>query len=453
VKRIRLGAGLAFWGDTLRPALDMVDRGEIDYLCCDHLAELTMAILRKQQSTNPQRGYTRDILELLRNVVVDCHRQGIRIVSDAGGANPRGCAIAVADLCRELGLSGVKIGVVTGDDILPRIDELIEAGIDLSHMESGASIATVRQRLTQANVYIGSEGIVEALAGGADIVICGRVTDVALYLGPMIHELGWAWDDWHHLGIGAAVAHAAECGGQATGGLYSGGWQKMPDLENIGYPIVEVAADGSAFITKAPGTGGAVDVGTVSEQFVYEVLDPSTYLTADVTGDFSGITLEQIGPDKVAIGGVTGRRRPDLLKVNAGYRAGFIGEAQFTYTWPDAYAKSQRGLEFLERRLRMAGFEADATRVEYLGHNSMWGDVVGEPNDDELTEIVVRYAARCATAEQAAKVFTESVPLYNNGPAGLAGIGTRPPLKELYALWPCLIPRELVPQTVELVEV
>lgn len=451
MKSIRLGAGLAFWGDTTRPAIDMVERGEIDYLCCDHLAELTMAILAKQKGANPARGYTRDIVDLLRNVLVSCHRQGIRVISDAGGANPHACARAVADLAVELGLAGLRIAVVTGDDILPRIDELIAAGADLSHMETGESIAGVRERLTQANVYTGSEGIVEALGAGADVVICGRVTDVALYLGPMIHEFGWAWDDWHRLGIGAAVAHAAECGGQATGGLYAGGWQKIPDLEGIGYPIVEIAEDGSAFITKAPGTGGAVDVGTVSEQFVYEVLDPGNYLTADVTGDFSGITLEQLGPDKVAIGGVTGRQRPATLKVNAGYRAGFIGEAQFTYTWPDAYAKSQRGIEFLERRLQMAGFEAEATRVEYLGHNSMWGDVIPDPNDDDLLEIVIRYAARCATADQASKVFTESVPLYNNGPAGLAGIGTRPPLKELYALWPCLLDRELVPQQVEII--
>jgi hypothetical protein len=443
---------MAFWGDNIRAAVELVERGSIDYLCCDHLAELTMSILGKQRAKDPARGYTRDVLDLMRAVLPTAREKGIKIITNAGGANPRACGEAVAAIARELGV-GVRIAVVTGDDILDRIDSLMDAGVPFENMETGQPLADVRERLTHANVYTGAEGIIEALAMGADVVICGRVTDVALYIGPLVHEFGWATDDWHRIGIAAAAAHAAECGGQATGGLFDGGWRDIDGMEAMGYPIAEVSEDGSVVITKPEGTGGAVTVATVSEQMVYEIHDPGTYLTADVTGDFTGITLTEVSPDRVELAGVTGREAPDMLKVNIGYRAGFVGEVQFTYTWPDAYAKAQRGLEFLRERLKRADFEFDDDRVEYIGINSMFGDRVPEPADADLDEIVVRYAARCQSAAEAAKVFTQSVPLYNNGPAGVAGIGTRPPLKELYALWPCLIPREHITQEVELMEV
>ncbi len=397
-KTVRLGAGMAFWGDSVQPAIAMAERGDIDYLCCDHLAELTMSILSKQRGKNPGAGYTRDILDLLRGALETCVQRGIKIVTNAGGANPRACADAIAELARELGVPELRIAVVTGDDIETKIDELMHRGVPFANMDTGQQLAAVRDRLTHACVYTGCEGIVEALGRGADIVVCGRVTDIALYLGPLIHEFGWAADDWQRLGMATAVAHCIECGGQATGGLYAGGWQDIPDLENLGYPI-------------------------------------------------------QLGPDRIRITGATGKPRPATLKVNMGYRAGFIGEAQFTYTWPDAYAKAQRGLEFLKNRLCRAGFKYQDEIVEYIGQNSMWEDRVDLPDRDELAEIVVRYAARCPDATEARKVFTESVPLYNNGPAGVAGVGTRPPLKELYALWPCLVPREHIIQSVELVEV
>jgi hypothetical protein len=269
----------------------------------------------------------------------------------------------------------------------------------------------------------------------------------------LIYEFGWSPDDWQRLGMATVVAHCVECGGQATGGLYAGGWQNVPNLEELGYPIAEVAFDGTAVITKTPGSGGRVDIGTLSEQLVYEILDPGSYLTADVTADFTNVTLEEVGPDRVRVTGGAGRAAPATLKVNMGYRAGFVGETQFTYTWPDAYAKSVRGIEFLKNRLQRADFKYEDDIVEYVGWNSMWEDRVPPPVDEDLREIVVRYAARCTSAEEARKVFTECVPLYNNGPAGLAGVGTRPPLKELFALWPCLIPREYIKQKVEMLEV
>lgn len=444
---------MAFWGDSVRPAIEMVERGEIDYLCCDHLAELTMSILAKQRARNSEHGYTRDILDLLRGALPACVEKGVRVITNAGGANPRAAGERIVELCKELGLSGVRVAVVTGDDIEPRIDELLGAGVPFANLDTGAELSSVRDTLTHAAVYTGCEGIVEALRAGADIVVCGRVTDIALYLGPLIHEFGWAPDDWDRLGMATVVAHAIECGGQATGGLYAGDWAGVDGLEELGYPIAEVYDDGTAIVTKTPGTGGRVDIGTVSEQLVYEILDPANYLTADVTADFTNVRLEEVGPDMVRISGGTGKPRPETLKVNMGYRAGFVGEAQFTYTWPDAWKKAQRGIEFLRRRLERADLVHGEEIVEYVGHTSMWGSRVPVPDDPETPEIVVRYATRCPSAEEARKVFTQSVPLYNNGPAGVAGVGTRPPLKELYAIWPCLIPREHVVQSVDLLEV
>lgn len=456
MKTVKLGTGLAFWGDSIRPAIDMIERADIQYMCCDHLAELTMSILNKQKSRNPELGYTTDIIPFLRGVLVKARERGVKIISNSGGSNPESCAREVVKLCEELGLYGTKVACVTGDDILDRIDDLLEQGIALENTDTGQPLAEIRDKVTHANVYIGCEGIVEALEKGADIVICGRVTDAALYLGPMRHELGWAADDWDLLGAGTGVAHCVECGGQATGGLYSGGWRDQPNLPSLGYPVTTVYENGEAILSKTPQTGGSVTPGTVSEQLVYEVMDPANYLTADSTADVSQIKLDLVAENQVKISNVTGKEAPATLKVNMGYRAGFVGEAQFTYTWPEAVKKAKAGLEFLDERLKQVDFKATDTRVEFIGRNSMWGpELVPNPTEDEedLKEIVVRFAARCPTKEDARKVFTESVPLYNNGPAGASGIGTRPPIKELYGIWPCLIPRELITQKVEITEV
>ena len=413
-----------------------------------------MSILNKQKTRQPDLGYTTDIIKFLEGVLPDCHERGIKIISNAGGANPRSCAKEVVKLCRRLGIHGVKVATITGDNILDQIDDLLDQGLPFTNTDTGAKLIDVRDRVTHANVYIGCEGIVEALEKGADIVICGRVTDAALYLGPMRHELGWGSDDWELLGSGTGIAHCVECGGQATGGLFSAGWQDMKELTSLGYPVTTVFENGEAILSKTPHSGGAVTVATVSEQLVYEVLDPSNYLTADVISDVSRIKLEQIDENQVSISNLSGKQAPKTLQVNMGYRAGFIGEAQFTYTWPDAVEKAKAGIQFLRDRLTQVNFLASDERVEYLGHNSMWGpEVADPPEDSDLDEIVVRFAARCPTKEEARKVFTESVPLYNNGPAGASGIGTRPPIKELYGIWPCLIPRELVSVQVEIMEV
>jgi hypothetical protein len=451
MKSVKLGAGMAFWGDSIRPAIDMVERADIQYLCCDHLAELTMAILSKRMARDPEQGFTPDILELIRAVLPTARRRGIKIISNAGGANPRSCALKVAEICQELGLGDTKIAIVLGDDLRDDIDALTADGITFENIDTHEPLSTVRNSLTQANVYTGSEGIVEALGRGADIVICGRVTDVALYLGPLIHEFGWMTDDWDKIAAGAGAAHIIECGAQSTGGLFSKDWQNVPGMVDMGYPTAEVFEDGTAIISKTPGSGGEVTVASVSEQMVYEIHDTGSYLTADVTADFSEITLEQVGPDQVKMGGVTGRPAPATLKVNMGYKAGFIGSAQFSYTWPNAIDKAKRAVELLEERLERVNFKYYDRRVEYVGANSMWAPLVPEPSDPDALEVTVRYAARVPERDEARKIFTELVPVCNNGPAGLGGLGTRLPITELFAIWPALIPRERVVQTVEMI--
>lgn len=455
MKSVKLGTGLAFWGDSIRPAIDMIERADIQYMCCDHLAELTMSILNKQKSKNPDLGYTTDIVPFLRGVLPKAVERGIKIITNSGGSNPRAATRAVIALCKELGITGVRIATVLGDDLMDRIDDLVDQGVTFENIDTGRTVADIRDRITHANVYTGSDGIVEALEAGADIVICGRVTDAALYVGPMRHELGWAADDWQMLGAGTGIAHCVECGGQATGGLFSGGWDKMKNLASLGYPVTEIFENGEAVMSKTPNSGGAVTVATISEQLVYEVMDPANYYTADCIADVENIKLEQVAPDRVRISNIKGKAAPEKLKVNMGYRAGFVAEAQFTYTWPDAMKKARAGLAFLKERLEQVNFEAQDERVEFIGRNSMWGpEVIAPPDDDDdADEIVVRYAARCADKAAARHVFTESVPLYNNGPAGAAGIGTRPPIKELFGIWPCLIDRTLITQTIELHEV
>lgn len=450
MKSVKLGAGMAFWGDSIRPAIDMVENADIQYLCCDHLAELTMAILSKRMERDPSLGYTPDILELVRAVFPTAKRRGIKIVSNSGGANPRAAAEAVAKICAELGFPETKIAVVLGDDVRDDIDALMAEGVTFENIDTGEPLSAVREKLTQANVYTGSEGIVEALGQGAEIVICGRVTDIALYLGPLIHELGWGWDDWDKLAGGTAAAHIVECGAQSTGGLFSKGWQDIPGMVDMGYPTAEVFEDGTAVISKTPGSGGQVSVASVSEQMVYEVLDTANYLTADVVADFTDITLEQVGPDQVRVAGVTGKPAPKTLKVNMGYRNGFIGTAQFTYTWPDAVAKAERAVELLEERLARVDFDCWDKRVEYIGANSIWAPLIPAPSDPDALEVTVRYAARVPDRTEARKIFAELVPVCNNGPAGMGGLGTRLPITELFAIWPALIERDKVVQRVEM---
>jgi len=441
---VRIGGGMGFYGDSIYPSLDTVLSGDVQYMAFDHLAELTMAILQKDRARNPAGGFTKDIGPLMRELLPHTHARGIRLITNAGGINPTGARDEVARIARELGLSGLRIAVVTGDDVLGRLDALRAAGEPLLHMEDGRPPDAILDRLVFANVYLGAQPVVEALERGAEVVITGRTTDTALFAAPLIHEFGWAWDDWARMAAAVLVGHLLECGGQVTGGNFSGDWWNLPDMDRLGYPIADVAEDGSFVLTKPAGTGGRVSVDTVKEQLLYEMHDPSAYLTPDVVLDVTGVTLTDIGPDRVAVRGAAGRARPRALKALLGYANGFMGEGLMGYAWPDALSKARKAAEIVQRQMERLGIRAEEVHVSYLGYDSLHGPLARPLDEEWINEVYLRMAVRTATREEAARFGRLFPPLALDGPPFIGGLGGMAPVRELLGLWPTLIDRSLV---------
>ncbi len=444
MKTIKIGGGQAFYGDTIGPAIEMAHKAEgLNYIAFDCLSELTLAILQKDKRRDPARGFALDLLALMPRILPVAHQKGIRLVTNGGGMNPLAARDAVVAIAKKLGLSGLKIAVVTGDDILERLDELIAKGIPFTNLDTGQTLLeadeAIHTRMVNANAYLGADVICRALDSGADVVITGRVTDSALFLGPLLHEFGWARDDWDMLAKGIVCGHLLECAGQVVGGNFAGGWREVEELENIGYPIAEVNQDGSFVLTKTPGTGGLVSFNTVREQLLYEVLDPNPYLTPDVDADFTAVQLEEVGQNRVRVSGAEGRPKTDSLKVCIGYEDGWLGEAQVMYSWPDALEKAEFADRLLRMRLEKAGFKALEMRTDFIGYNGLHGPLA--PRPVEPNEIILRVAARTREQAEAEKLFRELVPLGLNGPPTASGVGSRPRPRELLTLWPTLIPR------------
>src|SRR5229473_4254696 len=372
--KIRIAAGQGFWGDLPDAPVRQVECGPIDYLMLDYLAEVTMSIMQKQKARDPKAGYARDFVPLMKRILPACVERDIKVTANAGGVNVAGCAAAVRDVARELGLAGkLKIGIVTGDDIMDRIDDLLARGIELSNMDTGAPLSAVRDRIQSANAYLGAAPIVEALNEGAQIVITGRCTDTGLTLAPMIHEFGWAADDWNRLAAGTIAGHIIECGAQCTGGNCQYEWRTIPDLANVGFPIAEASPDGAFVITKHEGTGGRVNVPSIKEQLVYEMGDPSEYITPDCVADFTTIQLADDGADRVLVYGIEGRPSTNFLKVSISYSAGFKAVGTLVYAWPDAYEKAKAADRILRTRLDRLGLRFDQILTEYIGANATHG--------------------------------------------------------------------------------
>lgn len=449
MKSVRIGAGQGFWGDSPFPALDVVQSGGVSYLACDALAELTLAILHKARQKDPAKGYVEDMFFSL--MLAPCRDKGIKILTNAGGINPPGAGRAVYDLARRMGLKGLRIAVITGDDILPRIGDLKSAGVDLSDMEGGGDIAGIEDRILFANAYLGARPMVEALEMGADVIIAGRTSDPAQFLAPMVYELGWRWDDWDRLAAGILLGHLMECSAQSTGGNFSGDWWNIPGMERIGYPVAEVYENGDAVITKPGGTGGRVDLGTVKEQMLYEVHDPEAYFTPDVVADFTSCRLEQEGPDRVRITGTKGKPRPGTLKVSIGYSDGWMGEAVVRYSWPDAMKKARKADEILRKQFAALGLQFEEILTEYIGYDSLSGPLARGDGED-LNEVGLRIAVRTKNKPDAARMPRLLPPLALNGPptAGAGGGGGMPRPRELIGLWSVLVPREEVEKQVKI---
>ncbi|MGH7591265.1 MAG: acyclic terpene utilization AtuA family protein, partial [Gemmatimonadales bacterium] len=382
-RTVRIAAGQGFWGDWLEAPVRQVLGGPIDYLMMDYLAEVTMSILQKQRSRDPKFGYAKDFPPLMERLLPELVARQVRVTSNAGGVNPRACAEMVVASARTLGLAGkVKVGLVTGDDILSRLDELTAKGHALTDMDTGRPLSDIRSAVVSANAYLGSAPVVEALRRGADIVITGRVTDTGLTLGPLIHEFGWARDDWDRIAAGTIAGHIIECGAQASGGNLLKDWRKVPGMADPGFPIVEAQADGTFVVTKHPRTGGLVSVASVSEQLVYEMGDPHNYITPDGVVDLTTVRLAQAGKDRVAIEGIRGGPRTDLLKVSIAYFYGYKAIGTLVYSWPDAYDKARAADKILRQRLKDLGLEFEQVLTEYVGVDATHGRLSGKPSPD-----------------------------------------------------------------------
>jgi hypothetical protein len=445
---LRVGNGAGFWGDNLDAPYLLARDGGLDVLTLEYLAELTLAILAHLRSKDPKAGYVSDFPELLQRLVPNMSEQGgLRIVTNAGGLNPKACASKCGAILHAEGLGEVPIGMVSGDEVLNQLPLWAGEGIDLSHLETGEPISGVFARLVSANAYLGARPIAEALSGGTRLVVTGRVADASLTLGPAVAHFGWSWSDWDRLAGASVAGHLIECGAQATGGLWHR-WNEIPDLAGVGYPVAEIYADGASTLTKPKGSGGIVTVANVAEQLVYEIDDPARYRTPDVDVDLASVRLSQADHDRVAVTEASGQPPSDKLKVAAVYRDGWTASGLVAVVGKNAEAKARDAGRIVIDRVRRAGFELADTLVECIGA----GDLVPgslRPSG-EIFEVMLRVTVRDPRREAVERFCREMAPLVTAGPSGIAGYATgRPSARPAFAYWPTLVPRDLVPAIVQ----
>jgi hypothetical protein len=445
MRTIRIGSGAGYSGDRIEPAIELAEKGDIQYLVFECLGERTVALAQQARMRNPDLGYDPLLEERMRAVLPLCASKGIKIVTNMGAAHPEAAAKKTAEIAKSLGLSSLKIAAIVGDEVL----DACKAG-DFPIMEFDGTIKQLGNRLLSANVYLGAGPMAEALSAGADIVITGRASDPALFLAPMIHAFGWAMDDWNLLGKGTVAGHLLECAGQITGGYFADpGFKDVPDLARLGFPIGEVGEDGSLVITKVEGSGGAVTAQTCKEQLLYEVHDPARYLQPDVVADFSHVSVEEIAPDRVRISGGQGTKRTGTLKVSVGYLDSFIGEGQISYAGPGALARGQLALQIVRERLKLTGVVASELRFDLIGVDSLHGPQVSV-RANEPYEVRVRVTGRTESLREAVRIGNEVETLYTNGPAG--GGGAWKSARDVVAVASVLLPRELATPVVRFVE-
>lgn len=439
---IKIGNGAGFLGDNLDAPRRLIESAEVDYLTLEYLAELTLSILARRREKDPAAGYADDFLEVLASLVPAWRGQSrLKIVTNAGGMNPTACAAAAGRILADAGLADLPIGVVTGDDLLPELPNLLASGCEFKNLDTGRPLDELQQEIVSANAYLGAREIAAALADGTRLVITGRVADASLTVGPAVHEFGWAWDDWQRLAGASVAGHLIECGAQVTGGFYAH-WPEVA-LADIGYPIAELAHDGACVITKPPGSGGVVNRETVAEQLVYEIGDPAHYLTPDVDVDFTTVEIEPSGVDRVRVRGATGRPAPDSYKVSLAYRAGFTASGQLLVYGRDPVLKARTCAELIVERVRAAGFALAEVNVECLGAGEGVPGLYAPPVG--LREVMLRVTVRDERREAIERFCKEIAPLATAGPAGLAGYASgRPTSRPVFAYWPTLVPKERV---------
>jgi hypothetical protein len=442
---LRIGSGAGYSGDRVEPAVELAERGELDYLVFECLAERTIALAQQVRRSAPSLGYDPHLETRMRAVLATSIRQGVRIITNMGAANPIAAARKTAEIARSTGLAGTRVAAVVGDDVL----ELVRKG-DYVFEETGESVAALGERIVSANAYLGCEPIVTALGRAANVIITGRVADPALFLAPLVHEFGWSMSDYLHLGRGTVVGHLLECAGQITGGYFSDpGFKDVDGLARLGFPIGEVNAEGDVVISKLAGTGGQVTPATCKEQLLYEIHDPARYVQPDVVADFTGVEIERIGADRVQVRGGKGTQRTDRLKVSVGYVDGWIGEGQISYAGPGATSRGRLALDIVRERLELIGVRSDEMRFDLIGIDSLHGPALSR-GAAEPYEVRLRVVARAASKADAERIGNEVETLYTNGPAG--GGGAFKSAREVLAVQSILLPRELVNASVEMIE-
>jgi hypothetical protein len=447
---VRVGCGSGFWGDAFDPADELLRNGKLDYLSFDFLAELTMALLQRQRARDPNAGFVEDAVTFMTAMTAAARGCGTRLVSNGGGVNPHAGAQAIATNLRQRGLTGTRIGVVAGDDLLPRLDALLAAGVPLANSATGdTDLARIRDRIVCANAYMGSEGIIDVLREGADIVLTGRVADSAVFVGPIMHALGLTFADTDVVAAAICMAHIAECAAGCTGGM-SSRFDEMPAMGRVGFPILEFDRDGTCVITKLPGTGGRVDPFTVKEHIVYEIGDPRAYIVPDGVVDFTSLQLTDLGNDRVRVSDVRGQPQPEQLKVLIGYSDGWIGEGLLMFPWPRAFARAEKARATLLERFERMGLAADDIEFSYLGVNALHGPAAPLTHVDDLNEVGLRVAVHTRTRDEAEKVRRACSQLWIMGPGGTS-FGVPIKARPAVTLWPTYVPRALVPPTTQMV--
>lgn len=453
MKTVKIACASGYWGDDIEPGLEIARRGDVQYLGFDYLAELTMSILRRQMLKDPSKGYVPDLIPHWKRFLPICQERGIKMINNAGGSNPMGAADAVEQLCKEMDIHGLKLGLVTGDDLTDKLDEIRAAGVKLTNTDTGEEdIDRVKDKIVGAYAYAGADGIIEALDAGCDHVICGRVSDISVYVGPLMHEFGWDYSEKYNDKIGGAVnvAHVVECGSPCTGGN-SNLWASSPENWHIGFPIIEMNEDGTAEITKLDGTGGMINQWTMKEHLTYEVIDPNNYIMPDGIADFTKVHLEEVGKDRVRFTNMKGKGRPDMFKVCIGVEEGFMSESMLIYPWPDAYAKAKEAERLVRKRLDYLGVKPEELRFDYIGVNCLHGSTAPEP-DPNINEVALRIAAKTKTFAEAELIRHNTTHLWTYGPMGAAcGVNAR--ARKVIGLWPTLVPREFVVPKMEIKEV
>lgn len=450
---VRIANGQGFWGDSILGPVRLVNEGPLDYLTLDYLAEVTMSIMQKLKNRNPEAGYATDFVKMVERVLPKCKEQGTTIIANAGGVNPKACMKAIADVVKKLGVKGVKVAIVEGDDILSDLPSLIQQGHPMKNMDTGEGLADFVSNATSANVYIGAASIVEALQQGADIIIAGRATDPSLVVAPMMYEFGWSWDDYDKIAAATVAGHIVECGAQCTGGNFTN-WQQVPNMAKIGYPVIEATPSGEFTVTKHDNTGGLVNVQTVSSQLVYEMGDPANYITPDGIADFSSIQLAQDGENRVKVSGVKGLPPTDTYKVSISYHDGYKIVGQLTVAGPEAIEKAKLCADIVFARAEMDGVSVpeEDRMVEIVGTNVCHAGIIDSPSNP--AEVILRIGAKGKDKKALDRLGMEIVPLVTSGPPGVTGFaGGRPKASDIISYWPALLDKSVVKTKVTVEEV